>query len=84
MTIEIMERESLKRSDEETNNLARSAKKFKDSHQVEGDKGDKTHAKIGSYRDKLVGCIPGAFERAFRFDSDMQEDVESENEDELA
>nr|POE93838.1 hypothetical protein CFP56_16152 [Quercus suber] len=84
MTIEIMERESLKRSDEETDNLARSAKKYKDSHQVEGDKGDKTHAKIGSYRDKLVGCIPGTFERAFGFDSDMQEDVESDNEDELA
>ena len=79
-----MERESLKRSNEEADNLAHSTKKFKDSHQVEGDKGDKTHAKIGSYRDKLVGCIPGAFERAFGFDSNMQEDVESDNEDEFA
>nr|POE64359.1 uncharacterized protein CFP56_12408 [Quercus suber] len=79
-----MERESLKHSDEEVDNLAHCTKKFKDSHQVEGDKGDKTHAKIGSYRDKLVGCIPGAFERAFGFDSDMQEDVELDNEDELA
>ena len=81
---EMMERESLKHSDEEADNLARSTKKFKDSHKVEGDKGDKTHAKIGSYRDKLVGCIHGAFERAFGFDSDMQEDVESDNEDEFA
>nr|POE50002.1 hypothetical protein CFP56_33344 [Quercus suber] len=79
-----MERESLKHFDEEEDNLARCTKKFKDSHQVEGAKGDKTHAKIGSYRDKLVGYIPGAFERAFGFDSDMQEDVESDNEDELA
>ena len=37
---------------------------------------------MGSYRDKLVGSIPGAFEKAFGFDSTMQEDVESNQEDE--
>nr|POE69593.1 uncharacterized protein CFP56_14399 [Quercus suber] len=79
-----MERESLKHSDEEVDNLARSTKKFKDSHQLEGDQGSKPHARIGSYRDKLVGCIPGAFERAFGFNSEMQEDIESDNEDEDA
>nr|POE71077.1 hypothetical protein CFP56_58433 [Quercus suber] len=79
-----MERESLKRSDEGADNLARSTKKFKDSHQLEGEQGDKTYVRIGSYRDKLVGCILGAFERAFGFNSEMQEDIESDNEDEVA
>nr|POF03716.1 uncharacterized protein CFP56_06636 [Quercus suber] len=79
-----MERENLKRTDEEADNLARSTKKFKESHHLEGEQGDKAHAKIGSYRDKLVGCIPGAFERAFGFNSEMQEDIESDNEDESA
>nr|POF19473.1 uncharacterized protein CFP56_61118 [Quercus suber] len=79
-----MERDSLKRSDEEADNLARSTKKFKESHQLEGDQGSKPHARIGSYRDKLVGCIPGAFERAFGFNSEMQEDIESDVEDDDA
>ena len=39
-------------------------------------------AMMGSYRDKLVGSIPRAFEKAFGFDSAMQEDVESDQEDE--
>ena len=39
-------------------------------------------AMMGSYRNKLVGSIPGAFEKAFGFDSAMQEDVESDQEDE--
>ena len=79
-----MERESLKRSDEETDNLARSTKKFKDSHQSTEDKEDNLHAKVGSYKDRLVGSIPGAFEKAFGFASAMQEDVELDNEDEHA
>lgn len=79
-----MERENLKRSDEEANTLAHSFKKVKDSHQVTEDKEENIHAKVGSYRDKLVELIPGAFEKAFGFASAMQEDVESGNEDEHA
>ena len=79
-----MERENLKRSDEEANTLARSTKKFKDSHQVAKDKEDNLHDKAGSYRDKLVGSIPGAFEKAFGFACDMQEDIEFDDEYEHA
>ena len=78
----MIERENLKRSDEEADTLARSTKKFKDSHQIAEDKEGNQHAKVGSYRDKLVGAIPSAFEKAFGFASAMQEDVESDNEDE--
>ena len=77
-----MERENLKHSDEEVDTLAHSTKKFKDIHQVVEDKEENLHAKVGSYRDKLVGAIPGAFEKAIGFASAMQEDVESNNEDE--
>lgn len=76
--------ENLKCFDEEEDTLARSTKKFKDSHQLAGDKQDSLPAKVGSYRDKLAGLIPGAFEKAFGFDSAMQEDIESDNEDEHA
>ena len=34
-----------------------------------------------SYKDKLVGAIPGAFAQAFGFECSMQEDVESNNEE---
>ncbi|XP_050241177.1 uncharacterized protein LOC126690089 [Quercus robur] len=37
---------------------------------------------MGSYKDKLVGAIPGAFAQVFGFDSSMQEDLESDNEEE--
>ena len=37
-------------------------------------------AKGGSYRDKLVGAIPGAFEQAFGFSSFMLEDSDSDTE----
>ena len=79
-----MERENLKRSDEEADTLARSTKKFKDSHQATNDMEDNVHHKAGSYRDKLVGSIPGAFEKAFGFACDMQEDLQSDDEEEQA
>nr|POE91254.1 hypothetical protein CFP56_34576 [Quercus suber] len=79
-----MERENLKCSDEEADMLAHSTKKFKDSHQVAEDKEDNIHAKVGSYKNKLVGSIPGPFEKAFGFASAMQEDIESDNEEEHA
>lgn len=77
-----MERERLKRCDEEEDTLARSTKKFKESHQLVGDKEVNQNSKVESYRDKLVGTIPRAFEKAFGFDSFMKEDVESDNEEE--
>ena len=36
---------------------------------------------MGSYKEKLVGAIPRAFTQAFGFDSSMQEDLESDNEE---
>ena len=39
-----------------------------------------TSAKGGSYRDKLIGVIQGAFEQAFGFSSFMQEDSDSDTE----
>ena len=77
-----MERERLKRSEEEEDTLSRNTKKFKESHQAIGERNENHMARMGSYRDKLVGSIPGAFEKAFGFDSAMQEDVESDEEDE--
>ena len=65
----MIERENLKRSDEEADTLARNTKKFKDSHQIDEENEGNHHAKAGSYRDKLVGAIPGAFEKAFGFAS---------------
>ena len=79
-----MERERLKRSEEEEDTLSCSTKKCKESHQTTGDRNENHMARMGSYRDKLVGSIPGAFEKAFGFDSAMQEDVESDQEDENA
>nr|POE77266.1 uncharacterized protein CFP56_29768 [Quercus suber] len=80
-----MERERLKRSDEEKDTLARSTKKFKENHRshetTETEYG--IGNKMGSYKDKLVGVIPGAFAQAFGFDSSMQEDVESDGEEEV-
>ena len=76
-----MERERLKRSDEEEDTLARSTKKFKDSHCVDGMRENDKGNNGVSYKEKLVGAIPGAFEQAFGFDCSMQEDVESDNEE---
>ena len=76
-----MERERLKRSDEEEDTLARSTKKFKDSYSVDGARENVKGNNVESYKDKLVGAIPGAFAQAFGFECSMQEDVESNNEE---
>jgi len=71
------------RSSEEEDTLERSIKKFKDvHHEIETPSeflgnGDK----IKSYKDKLVGSIPGTYEQAFGFDSGMEEEVNSDDED---
>nr|POF23677.1 uncharacterized protein CFP56_77213 [Quercus suber] len=77
-----MERETLKHSDEEEDTLARSIKKFKDCHRAHKTNENGMGVKRGSYKDKLVGAIPGAFAQAFGFDTSMQEDVESDIEEE--
>lgn len=79
-----MARENLKRSDEEEDTLIRSTKKFKENHipGVEHDSNPSTNnsSKGGSYRDKLIGAIPGAFEQTFGFSNYMQEDSDSDTE----
>ena len=61
--------------------MACSTKKFKDNHFVgEGNEGTSV-TRQGSYKDKLVGAIPGAFKQAFGFGDTMHEDLESDTED---
>ena len=63
------EMEDRQRSLEEVDSLARSNKKLKDHHSDHQSEWDSTHSKpnfsigeFGSYRDRLVGAILGAFE----------------------
>ena len=79
-----MERDWLKCSDKEEDTLARSTKKFKDSHSSVGEKENDLGKKMESYKDRLVGAIPGVFKQAFGFDCSMQEDLESDNEEEYS
>ena len=76
-----MVRERLKCSEEEEDALARSTKKFKENHYTLGEKENVLDMKQGSYKDKLVGAIPGAFKQAFGFGSTMPEDLESNTKD---
>nr|POE95235.1 putative ribonuclease h protein [Quercus suber] len=74
-------REKWKRLEEEEDTLVRNTKKFKDNHFVgEGNEGTSI-TRQGSYKDKLVGAIPGAFKQAFGFSDTMHEDLESDIED---
>lgn len=59
-----MERETQERFREEEAELKRSTKKVKDSHPSFGD---------GSFKDKLLGDLPGAYAQAFRFNP-LEED----------
>ena len=63
-----MERE---RSFEESDTLERSTKKFKENHCIKehdhGNYGIEANA-FRSYKDKLVGDIPSAYEQAFGFE----------------
>nr|POE75443.1 hypothetical protein CFP56_50698 [Quercus suber] len=80
-------------SREEEAELARSNKKVKDIHHAdfnnESRKGspspDSHNAEAffgGSFKEKLVGDIPGAYVKAFEFENLMDEDVESDCENE--
>lgn len=82
-------------SREEEAELARSNKKVKDFHHAEFNNGSREGSpSLGfhsnetssraSFKDKLVGNIPGAFMKAFDFESLMDEDLESdENEEDV-
>ena len=80
-------------SREEEAELARSNKKVKDSHHAEFNEGPSDgyppqnnsnhwNQSNASFRDKLVGEIPGAFAHAFDFTDHMDAESDSENEDE--
>nr|POE51253.1 hypothetical protein CFP56_14687 [Quercus suber] len=65
------------RSSEEEDELQRSVKKFKENN---GARSFLPPRKLVSYKDSLVGDIPGACEQAFKFSKDWEEDYESETE----
>lgn len=75
-------KDRLKRSDEEEDTLSHSTKMFKESHRPTETNENGMGNKMGSYKEKLVGAIPGAFVQAFGFDSSMQEDLEFDIEEE--
>ena len=54
------------RSSEEEDELGRSVKKFKESS---GDKQINPPRNTTSYKDRLVGDIPGAYEQAFKLNN---------------
>ena len=71
-----MERETQERSREEEAELKRSTKKVKDSHPSFGD---------GSFKDKLLGDLPGAYAQAFQFNPLKEDETFSDDEvDELS
>ena len=66
-----MDRETQERSKEEEAELKRSTKKVKDSHPSFGD---------GSFKDKLLGDLPGAYAQAFRFNPLEEDETFSDDE----
>ena len=79
-----MERE---RSSEEEDTLERSTKKFKEIHPVNEVNTKRlrddrfARYSANSYKDKLVGSIPGAYEQAFGFSTSMDDEDESDVDD---
>ena len=65
------------RTSEEEDVLHRSVKKFKESN---GARSFLPPRKLMSYKDSLVGDIPGAYEQAFKFSKDWEENYELEAE----
>ena len=63
------------RTSEEEDKLLRSVKKFKESN---GARSFLPPRKLVSYKDSLVGDILGAYEQAFKFSKNWEEDYESE------
>ena len=76
-----MERE---KSSEESDVLERSTKKFKDNHcegEYQSGNSESNANAFRSYKDKLVGDIPGAYEQAFGFDAFMEDEADSDCEE---
>nr|XP_023877887.1 uncharacterized protein LOC111990334 [Quercus suber]POE79075.1 hypothetical protein CFP56_70868 [Quercus suber] len=74
---------SLVRSREEDEELQRSTKKVKEGHRgksVQDPHGLSTGGGSFSYKETLVGELPGAFEQAFDFNHEMDFDVISDDE----
>lgn len=72
-------------SREEENELARSTKKVKESHNASTDGNSIWHGSLPdklSFRDKLMGEIPGAYSQAFAFSDNMDAESESDEETE--
>lgn len=65
------------RSSEEEEELCRSTKKYKDSS---GERPFTQPRRLVSYRDSLIGDIPGAYAQAFKFDSEITECEDSDTE----
>ena len=65
------------RSSEEEDELGRSVKKFKESSGV---KQDTPLQNTISYKDSLIGDIPGAYQQAFKLDNVWDDDEESDTE----
>nr|POF23202.1 hypothetical protein CFP56_48473 [Quercus suber] len=65
------------RSSEEEDKLGRSVKKFKESNGV---KQPNLTRNVISYKDSLVGDIPGAYEQAFKLDNVWDDGEESDTE----
>uniref|UniRef100_A0A7N2KS56 DUF4283 domain-containing protein n=1 Tax=Quercus lobata TaxID=97700 RepID=A0A7N2KS56_QUELO len=63
------------RSSETEDEFQRSVKKFKENN---GARSFLPPRKLVSYKDSLVGDIPGVYEQAFKFNKDWEEDYESE------
>nr|POE98890.1 hypothetical protein CFP56_44652 [Quercus suber] len=72
-----MERERISK---ESDALERRTKKFKENHCIDENHSENTGNEknaFRSYKDKLVGDIPGAYKQAFGFEANMDEEVES-------
>ena len=65
------------RSSEEEDELGRSVKKFKESG---GGKQETPTRKNVSYKDSLIGDIPGAYQQAFKLDNVWDDEEESDTE----
>lgn len=80
-----MTSESAVRSREEDEELQRSLKKVKENLRDKSSTEPLTpdsRGVGGSYKAKLLGLIPGAYEQAFAFNSNVESEVESDDEEE--
>ena len=75
-----MSQEVVVRSRDEDDKLQHSTKKVKESHQ-RGSSSDDCSPRLDgektSYKERLLGEVPGAYEQVFHFENDMETEVES-------